>query len=169
MKVMHRNHILPLGQEVRLGTNHVPKSACSPRAMRQRKAKEKNRTNTQNSDPTADEPQRDHFSSDSESEFGYYLEDMNMPETSEQCAQEVSPVESDDTLVITTEPQVIESAVDLPVLAEEDGEVVSEAVENQECVSEGMPTGQLLVESLDVPCVVRKSEREREPAERFYL
>ena len=43
VKGMHRNHILPMGQEVRLGPVADSTPAPCPRAVRRRKAKEKRR------------------------------------------------------------------------------------------------------------------------------
>ena len=82
VKVMHRNHILSLGQEVRLSTESNPKPSCSPRAIRQRRAKEKNNSVPQMSEAIADESQRECSSdSDLESELGTYLEPIfHVPE-----------------------------------------------------------------------------------------
>lgn len=44
MKVMHHNHILPLGQEVRLNADADLRPAPSPRALRRQKMKERSQT-----------------------------------------------------------------------------------------------------------------------------
>lgn len=188
IKVMHRNHILPLGQDVRLNAGDIPKPACSPRAMRRRKAKEKSKTSAQVVDLASDEPQREWCSSDSDSEFGCYFEDVNMIEIEKQTAQELVSLERDepnmesgvDLSVVETEPvadlSVIlsehtdvpresESPVDLPAVS--DVEVNhTEPVEDTERVQNDV-SPEVTNVGLESPCVLRRSERDRKPAERF--
>lgn len=188
IKVMHRNHILPLGQDVRLNAGDIPKPACSPRAMRRRKAKEKSKTSAQVVDLASDEPQREWCSSDSDSEFGCYFEDVNMIEIEKQTAQELVSLERDepnmesgvDLSVVETEPvadlSVIlsehtdvprqsESPVDLPAVS--DVEVNhTEPVKDTERVQNDV-SPEVTNVGLESPCVLRRSERDRKPAERF--
>ena len=197
VKVMHRNHILPLGQEVRLSADPGPRPACSPRAMRRRKAKENNRNPAQISDSIV-EFQREYCSSDSESEFGAYLEDLmhvtepEVIETSGPKAPELVPLKPNEAVVVMAEPPALEVnptvEVDLPellsesepagseaegyesaaeLLADEEELALGETIGSPDCGLENVPTEELYVERSDSPCVVRRSDRERRPAERF--
>ncbi|KAG1937128.1 interleukin-1 receptor accessory protein-like 1-A, partial [Pimephales promelas] len=77
VKVLHRNHILPLGQAVRLRTQVDIRPTPSPRALRRRRAKQKRKTaESANSPLVVDSFPRECHSSDSESEFGCYVEDV---------------------------------------------------------------------------------------------
>ncbi|KAI4897593.1 hypothetical protein NFI96_009071, partial [Prochilodus magdalenae] len=74
-KVMHRNHLLPLGQAVRLSPEVHSSPVPSPRPLRQRKVKDLNTS----SEPKTTEPSEDlecaiQSLSDSESEYGCYAE-----------------------------------------------------------------------------------------------
>ncbi|KAL7866135.1 hypothetical protein SRHO_G00113820 [Serrasalmus rhombeus] len=84
-KVMHRNHLLPLGQEVRLSPEDDFRSVPSPRALRRRRTKHQEAA----SDPKSSEPVSNltsteasenqkcaiQYFSDNESEYESYVED----------------------------------------------------------------------------------------------
>lgn len=174
VKVMHCNHILPLGQEVRLNTEVDPKPAPSTRAVRRRKTKERNRTPEVHKDvSTTEVPLGDQCSSDSESEYGNYPEDliMDTPEDIGQPEQDVMPTESNTPTTTTEVPEVAsssESSEDLPALTEESAEVADgERAVEQECPVESTCTTD---ESnmVNPEPEIRKSEREKKTAERLF-
>lgn len=172
IKVMHRNHILPLGQEVQLSTEFDPKPTPSPRALRRRKAKERNQTpEVHKDDSAADVPLGDQNSSDSESEYGHYPEDLiidNPEEICEQPEQDVMPTESNPPTNATEVPEVAassESLGGLPVVIEE--VVTGQREVEQESSVEGTYTTDTSNIANPEP-EIRRSQRERKPADRLH-
>lgn len=155
----------------------------------------------------SDVPQRECYSLDSESEFGYYPGDFNLTETTRPGMQGSVPLEHDESAIETAGTEVIETTGDLPGVeseltadmltefhpiadllgidsypAESEGDecestvqdegegadgVLNETIGNHNCVSEGVPTEDFNVGSVDPPYIGRRSQRERKPTERF--
>ncbi|KAI4904995.1 hypothetical protein NFI96_020326 [Prochilodus magdalenae] len=95
-KVMHRNHLLPLGQAVRLSPEVDSSPVPSPRPLRQRKAKDLNTS----SEPKTTEPSEDlecviQSLSDSESEYGCYAEALVQNTQTEEEQSREPIIESD--------------------------------------------------------------------------
>lgn len=112
IKVMHRNHLLTLGQDVRLSPEDDLKPPFSPGALKRRKAKGRKQTpNVDKNDPPVDVPLGEQYSTDSESEYGHYLENLITDKSEQTCAQpevDVRPTESN------TPPHMPEVVVSLP-------------------------------------------------------
>lgn len=179
VKVLHRNHILPLGQAVRLCTQADIMPTPSPRALRRRRAKEKRKTaELANSPLVVDSFPRERHSSDSESEFGFYVEDVtDIPpieeiqietpvrdvECSESCDSHsssealIAPCQS-ETSAVQHEPDVERVDVTDDVMA------VGHDNAMQTPATSGEGTE---VQSDVVPPVVRRSCRERKLNTRF--
>ncbi|KAI4871331.1 hypothetical protein NFI96_009730, partial [Prochilodus magdalenae] len=95
-KVMHRNHLLPLGQAVRLSPEVHSSPVPSPRPLRQRKVKDLNTS----SEPKTTEPSEDlecaiQSLSDSESEYGCYAEGLVQNTQAEEEQSREPIIESD--------------------------------------------------------------------------
>lgn len=176
-KVMHRNHLLPLGQEVRLSPQVDLIPTPSPRALRRRRAKEKHKTaESENSPLVVDAFPRESNSSDSESEFGFYVEDVtNIPSQvtediqSENPVQDVECSESGDAHTVSEIPviQCQSEIFDVQLVAEEgDTEVVDDVMtEAHDVTLQTTPDNETQPEV--VPPEVRRSSRERRPNTRF--
>ncbi len=102
VRVMNRNHLLP-AQEVRLSPQVDLNPTPSPRALRRREAKENHKTAKSEKSPlVVDAFSRDFNSSDSESEFGFYAEDVaNIPFHVTDEIQSESPVHDVEVSVST--------------------------------------------------------------------
>lgn len=176
-KVIHRNHILPLGQEVQLSAGNDSQPVCSPRVRRKRKAKENSINLAHNSDPKSHEPQKDSGSSDSESDFGYYFRGLDLMETDATDFEESEPAreEPHDSTFEIAAPEVIEAPMGNSVMgpncvgdAHEDAEgTFDKTIGEQDCDAAGLSMLEAPVEIDDTPCVGRTSQRVRKPAERF--
>lgn len=168
IKVMHRNHILPLGPQVRLSPEVDSEPILSPRALRYRREKERNQASeVHQDDSTANVSFGDQIDSDSDSEYGHYAEDLIIDRPDELCEQlDVVSVSNSSTKA----PEVPEvaslgSSEDLPAVMDE---VVNETEGlEQESSAEGTCT-------IDTSNIVnpepeiRRSARERKPVERLH-
>lgn len=170
VKVMHRNHILPLGQGIRLSPEVDPDPVPTPRAFRRRKAKERRQDQDEHKvDSTINVPLEHSSFSDSESECGCYVEDViiDTPEICDQTEPEV--IESDAAKSATEVPRVSECSEELPAATEDCAELVDAGEERE--VEQGCPIESTCTEA--DPTIVnsvpelRKSVRDRKPAERF--
>lgn len=177
-KVMHRNHLLPLGQEVRLSPQVDLIPTPSPRALRRRRAKEKRRTaESENSPLVVDAFPRECNSSDSESEFGFYVEDVtNIPSQvteeiqSENPVQDVECSESGDAHMVSEIPviQCQSEISDGQLVAEEgDTEVVDVMTEAPDVTLQTTASADNETQPELVLPEVRRSSRERRPNTRF--
>lgn len=178
IKVMHRNHLLPLGQEVRFNTEVETSPTPSPRVIRHRKAKESKKTSEAQTYNSSDIRLEDQNSSDSESEYGHYIEDMitDNTEATHEPRHETMPTE---TNVSNNAPEVPEVTA-----SSEQSEYVRAVVEKEVCVREGveqeLPVDNSNANGIDttdsnnesnivsIAAEMRRSERERKPADRLY-
>lgn len=111
IKVMHRNHILPLGQEVRLSADVNWRPAPSPRALGRQKTKERSQTpEDSKDDSSAGVTPGDQCSSDSESEYGHYLEDLIVDNPEENGDQPKQDVTAKEPNLLTNATEVTENA-----------------------------------------------------------
>lgn len=163
VKVMHCNHIPPLGQEVRLSACNDSKPTCSPKARRLRTTKKENKLMTHRLLALSC------CSSDSESEYGNHAEYLipDVPEGVEsrrQSAQDIVPVGQELGVSARDVPVTMQllsyqyRMLGLCLMELKKAETLSN------CSSTGQST---LNQSEGDPDVVRRSERERKPAERF--
>ncbi len=178
VRVMHRNHLLPLGQEVRLSPQVDLNPTPSLRALRRRKAKENRKTaESENSPFVVDAFSRDCNSSDSESEFGFYAEDVaNIPSHVSDEIQSENPVydvegsESSDAQHVSEIPVIpCQSEIsDIQLIADVvDTEVVDVMTEAHESTLQTTAPTDNETQPEVVPPEVRRSSRERRPNTRF--
>lgn len=180
VKVMHRNHLLPLGQEVRLTPKVDLGPTSLPKNLRHRSVKEKLKTAQSENPPIAvDVFSREHDSSDSDSEYGCYVEDM--APISSESAQEIqgeTPEQAVECLDYSNAHRVSEIPV-IPCQSETSEFQLTDADRNTDVVDDVMTevsesTSQTTVQTTDnetqpeiVPFEVRRSNRERKPSTRF--
>lgn len=170
VKVMHRNHILPIGQEVRLSTEVALTPTPTPRISRRRRAKESSPTNeVLRDDSTGECPSGHKWSSDSESEYGYCSDDITMSTFEKIHGQETAilPAESNIPSMAADVNGSPDFPEDVPVLLEESNEIADgEMGEQQESpVKSTFTTDKSGMVNPEPK--VRKSERERKLPERF--
>jgi len=178
VKVLHGNHILPLGQAVRLRTQVDIRPTPSPRALRRRRAKQKRKTaESANSPVVVDSFPRECHSSDSESEFGCYVEDVtDIPPIAEMQietpVQDVEYSESGDShgdsealrAPCQSETSAVQHEADVERVDVTDEMAVGHdnALQTPVTTDEGTE-----VQPEVVPHAVRRSCRERKPNTRF--
>lgn len=164
-KVMHRNHLLPLGQAVRLSTEVDTKPIPSPREHRRTRAKERKQIPAVHKhDSPIDMHLGEQHSSDSESEYGNYLEDMITDNTEDICEQpeeDVKPTESHTPTHAIEVPDVVASLTpseDLPAMIDESRTVEQECSVESRCTTDKSDT--------EIPeQEIRRSERQKKSAE----
>jgi hypothetical protein len=178
VKVLHRNHILPLGQAVRLRTQADIMPTPSPRALRRRRAKEKRKTaELANSPLVVDAVPKECHSSDSESEFGFYVEDVtDIPPMAEiqietpvqdvECSESCNSHSSSEVLIAPCQSEI--SVQHEPGVERVDVTDDVMAVGHDNAMQTPATSGEgTEVQSDVVPPVVRRSCRERKLNTRF--
>lgn len=165
VKVMHRNHILPLAQDVRLSPVVEHTDVPRPRAIRPRKEKGK----CQVSEPEPLHPQvnaqNDGDVSESESEFGCYVEDQPPPQPNKAVPSASEVPSTSIPCHLPTPAQTDHIETEIPVDLPETVEIVEDSVPvNQDvCISDVQPVASTVSSSE----VVRRSNRERKPPARL--
>lgn len=164
-KVMYRNHLLPLGQAVRLSTEVDTEPLPSAKGCRCMRAKESKQTSdVHKPDSSVDMPVGEQHCSDSKSEYGNYLEDMIINNSEEICKrsrEDVKPTETytaNNVTEISTAVASLTPSEDPPAVVEE-----SRTVE-QDCFVEGRGTRDKSDIDIAEP-EIKRSERPRQPTE----
>lgn len=173
-KVLHRNHILPLGQFVRMEPEVDPEPTPCSRALRSGKRKDRKRITVGAEQPhlgtrQTDASQDTYLSSDSESEADYYPGELfflsaEQPEAAEQQEAAEHPVHirtPDRSVSPTTwngEAQVFEYAA-------ETSTVRDELLDLPQDIYGGEDITAFKPQEEEAPCL-RRSQRERRPPER---
>lgn len=178
IKVMHRNHLLPLGQEVRLSPQVDGSPTPPPRALRRRRVKEKRKAaESENLPSVRGVSPRESDSSDSGSEFGFYADDVKTvppPVTDEmQSGHPVQNVEGLGTGDARTGSEIpvmpCHSGIsDVQHVTEDCNiEVLDALTEIGEGSSRNGTATERETPPEVVPSEVRRSRRERLPTARF--
>ncbi|XP_060799313.1 retrovirus-related Pol polyprotein from transposon opus isoform X1 [Neoarius graeffei] len=178
VKVMHRNHILPLGQEVRLGPGVATTPAVGPRAVKHRRARENRRTGVSEVLPPVVHAQSS--TSDSDSEYGCYAEDAVQHAPLTAGTHNAQPVPDSTAPCVSTtvrSPRLVPTPRDVitplnPALLtspHRSPEVVKDLVATDQDVS--CPDVHSVVYSAaptdSVLPLVRRSHRDRKPTDRL--